>query len=62
MKAIIIEESRFASFLKYMKVLIEHRLLKATTPEQKNAINEIHALWHYQFSLWARKEGASLIQ
>lgn len=70
MRAIIIEEDRFAEICELMKkaateVREDGYLLQQCklTPEQaKFAADEIHRKIHYHFVRWAQSHGASCVQ
>jgi len=71
MKAIIIEEERFAEIAELMKLkameLKEENTFQQigvsiSKPAWGAAINEVHRSMHYQFVTWAQSHGASCIK
>lgn len=70
MKAIIIEEERFAEICDLMKAKAQEIAERSRTPERlnwdetmwKNACNEVHQAIHCTFVRWAQSHGASCVK
>ena len=70
MRAIIIEEDRFAEICDLMKFEAENIAEHSNTAERlgidkavwKSATNEIHRSMHFHFVRWAQSHGASCVK
>jgi hypothetical protein len=70
MRAIIIEEDRFAEIAELMKLEAMNMADRATTAERlgwdknvwKAACDEVHRSMHFHFVRWAQSHGASCVK